>query len=107
LGGPDEIGELFPVQRAARIRVFCTTWREASHGHKPRASVSRSIFTPVDDRDRAYAGRVRERIKAGFIDERTCAIFGRSYAAEPDILVKQLKKVEAIADVIRRGEMTP
>ena len=34
----------------------------------------------------------------GFIDERSRAIFGRSYAAEPDALVEQLKKDEAIAE---------
>ena len=34
----------------------------------------------------------------GFIDERTRAIFGRSYAAEPDVLIEQLRKDEAIAE---------
>ena len=34
----------------------------------------------------------------GFIDERTRAIFGRSYAAEPDALIEQLRKDEAIAE---------
>ncbi len=34
----------------------------------------------------------------GFIDERTRAIFGRSYAAEPDVLIEQLKRDEAIAE---------
>jgi hypothetical protein len=31
----------------------------------------------------------------GFIDANTRAIFGRSYAAEPDALIEQLKKDEA------------
>ena len=34
----------------------------------------------------------------GFLGDNTRAIFGRSYAAEPDILVKQLAKDEAIAE---------
>ena len=62
-------------------------------------SVSRSIFALVDDRDRAYFGRgSEEKDQVGFIDERTRAIFGRSYAAEPGVLVEQLKKDEAIAE---------
>ncbi len=36
--------------------------------------------------------------KVGFLDEKTRAIFGRSYAAAPDKLVEQLKKDEAIAE---------
>ena len=34
----------------------------------------------------------------GFLGDNTRAIFGRSYAAEPDILVEQLAKDEAIAE---------
>ena len=34
----------------------------------------------------------------GFIDARTRAIFGRSYAAEPDVLIEQLRADEAIAE---------
>ena len=39
-----------------------------------------------------------EEDQVGFIDERTRAIFGRSYAAEPDVLIEQLRKDEAIAE---------
>ena len=53
--------------------------------------MSRSIFALVDDRDRAYFGRdARDQDQIGYIDANTRAIFGRSYAAEPDKLVKQL-----------------
>ena len=53
----------------------------------------------MDDRDRAYFGRGdEEKDKIGFIDEKTRAIFGRSYAAEPDVLIEQLKTDEAIAE---------
>ncbi len=53
----------------------------------------------IDDRDRGYFGRgSQEEDKVGFLDENTRAIFGRSYAAEPDILVEQLRKDEAIAE---------
>jgi alkanesulfonate monooxygenase SsuD/methylene tetrahydromethanopterin reductase-like flavin-dependent oxidoreductase (luciferase family) len=95
----DETGEPFHVQQAAQIRAFRAAWKEAGHAREPRVSVSRSIFALVDDRDRAYFGRGgEEKDQVGFIDERTRAIFGRSYAAEPHVLVKQLKQDEAIAE---------
>jgi alkanesulfonate monooxygenase SsuD/methylene tetrahydromethanopterin reductase-like flavin-dependent oxidoreductase (luciferase family) len=95
----DETGEPFHIQQAAQIRAFRAAWKEAGHVREPRVSVSRSIFALVDDRDRAYFGHGREEEdQVGFIDEKTRAIFGRSYAAEPDVLVKQLRKDEAIAE---------
>src|SRR5271169_5417558 len=94
----DESGEPFHVQQAAQIRAFRAAWNEAGHARKPRVSVSRSVFALVDDRDRAYFGRGGdEGDQIGFIDEKTRAIFGRSYAAEPDVLIEQLKQDEAIA----------
>ena len=87
------------LQQAAQIRAYRTAWREAGHKREPRVSVSRSIFALVDDRDRAYFGHERdEQDQVGFIDERTRAIFGRSYAAEPDVLIEQLRHDEAIAE---------
>src|SRR3977135_4403667 len=94
----DETGEPFHIQQAAQIRAFRAAWKEAGHAREPRVSVSRSIFALVDGRDRAYFGRVREEeAQVVFIDEKTRAIFGRSYAAEPDVLVEQLRRDEAIA----------
>jgi alkanesulfonate monooxygenase SsuD/methylene tetrahydromethanopterin reductase-like flavin-dependent oxidoreductase (luciferase family) len=53
----------------------------------------------VDDRDRAYFGRDDDESDSfGFIDETKRSIFGRSYAAEPDKLIEQLKHDEAIAE---------
>src|SRR4029078_7315285 len=70
----------------------------AGHQREPRVSVSRSIFALVDDRERAYFGRdARDKDYVGCIDANTRAIFGRSYAAEPDALIKQLAHDEAIA----------
>ena len=34
----------------------------------------------------------------GFIDGDRQAVFGRGYAAEPDVLIEELKKDEAIAE---------
>ena len=95
----DETGEPFHIQQANQIRAFRLAWKEAGHAREPRVSVSRSIFALVDDRDRTYFGRAREeQDQVGLIDQKTRAIFGRSYAAEPDVLVDQLRKDEAIAE---------
>ncbi|MGR7994535.1 LLM class flavin-dependent oxidoreductase [Xanthobacter sp. ZOL 2024] len=95
----DEDGRPFDVQQAAQIRAYREAWKEAGHARAPRASVSRSIFALVDDRDRAYfGGSGQDQDQIGFIDEKTRAIFGRSYAGEPDKLVEQLAKDEAIAE---------
>ncbi|PZA12673.1 LLM class flavin-dependent oxidoreductase [Rhodopseudomonas palustris] len=95
----DETGEPFHVQQAAQIRAYRDAWKEAGHTRAPRVSVSRSIFPLVDDRDRAYFGRESgQQDQIGYLDEQTRAIFGRSYAAEPDALIAQLKADEAIAE---------
>jgi alkanesulfonate monooxygenase SsuD/methylene tetrahydromethanopterin reductase-like flavin-dependent oxidoreductase (luciferase family) len=95
----DETGEAFHVQQAAQIRAYRAAWKEAGHAREPRVSVSRSIFALVDDRDRAYFGGGGEGDdQIGLIDANTRAIFGRSYAAEPEVLIEQLRKDEAIAE---------
>ena len=95
----DETGEPLSIQQAAQIRAFRAAWKQAGHTRTPRTSVSRSIFPLLDDRDRMYFGHGshEEEDKIGLLDESTRAIFGRSYAAEPGILVEQLRKDEAIA----------
>lgn len=95
----DETGEPFHVQQAAQIRAYRAAWKEAGHPREPRVSVSRSIIALMNDRDRAYFAHEGEgEDQIGFIDERTRSIFGRTYAAEPDKLIKQLKTDEAIAE---------
>jgi alkanesulfonate monooxygenase SsuD/methylene tetrahydromethanopterin reductase-like flavin-dependent oxidoreductase (luciferase family) len=95
----DESGRPFHVQQAEQIRIFREAWKAAGHAREPRVSVSRSIFALVDDRDRAYFGRGNEgEDTIGSLGDNTRAIFGRSYAAEPDILVEELAKDEAIAE---------
>jgi alkanesulfonate monooxygenase SsuD/methylene tetrahydromethanopterin reductase-like flavin-dependent oxidoreductase (luciferase family) len=95
----DESGEPFHIQQAAQIRAYRNAWKEAGHNWTPRVSVSRSIFALMNDRDRAYFGNgSKEGDSLGYIDENTRAIFGRSYAAEPEALVKQLAQDEAIAE---------
>ncbi len=93
----DETGEPLHVQQRKQIEAYRQAWREAGHQREPRVSVSRSIFALTDDLDRAYFGRSADSgDQIGMIDEKTRAIFGRSYAAEPDVLVKQLAEDEAI-----------
>jgi alkanesulfonate monooxygenase SsuD/methylene tetrahydromethanopterin reductase-like flavin-dependent oxidoreductase (luciferase family) len=94
----DETGEPFHIQQAAQIRAYRAAWKEAGHERTPRVSVSRSIFALVNDEDHAYFGGSREQDQIGFIDDQTRAIFGRGYAAEPDVLVEQLGQDEAIAE---------
>ena len=95
----DESGEPLHVQQRKQIEAYRAAWKAAGHRREPRVSVSRSIFALVDDRDRAYFGRGNENEDTiGFLGDNTRAIFGRSYAAEPDILVEQLAQDEAIAE---------
>ena len=95
----DESGKPFHVQQAEQIRLYKAAWAAAGHARTPRVSVSRSIFALVDDRDRMYFGRNGEEgDQVGFLGGSERAIFGRSYADEPDKLVEQLKGDEAIAE---------
>jgi alkanesulfonate monooxygenase SsuD/methylene tetrahydromethanopterin reductase-like flavin-dependent oxidoreductase (luciferase family) len=93
----DESGEPFHVQQAKQIRVYKDAWKAAGHGSSPRVSVSRSIFALVSDQDRAYFGRGGDSDQIGIIDNMR-AVFGRSYAAEPDKLVRLLQDDEAIQE---------
>jgi hypothetical protein len=62
-------------------------------------SVSRSIFALVNDRDRMYFGRDRQSADTvGLLEDSVRIIFGRNYAAKPDVLVDQLVRDEAIAE---------
>jgi alkanesulfonate monooxygenase SsuD/methylene tetrahydromethanopterin reductase-like flavin-dependent oxidoreductase (luciferase family) len=97
----DESGEPFHVQQAKQIRAYRAAWAEAGHARAPRVSVSRSIFALVDDRDRAYfgprSGGGEGDDQIGVIDNMR-AIFGRTYADDPDRLIAQLQADEGIAE---------
>jgi hypothetical protein len=52
----------------------------------------------MNDLDRAYfGGNGQEADQFGIIDS-TQAVFGRGYAAEPDVLIEELRQDEAIAE---------
>jgi alkanesulfonate monooxygenase SsuD/methylene tetrahydromethanopterin reductase-like flavin-dependent oxidoreductase (luciferase family) len=95
----DESGKPFHVQQAEQIRLYKEAWKKAGHKREPRISVSRSVFALVNDMDRYYFGQEAERSdQIGFIEKNKRAIFGRSYAAEPAQLIKELAKDEAIRE---------
>jgi alkanesulfonate monooxygenase SsuD/methylene tetrahydromethanopterin reductase-like flavin-dependent oxidoreductase (luciferase family) len=61
-------------------------------------SVSRSIMPVVNDLDRAYfGGRSGSQDQVGYLDG-GLARFGKTYAGEPDQLVKELAEDEAVAE---------
>ena len=45
-----------------------------------------------------YFGGDESEDQIGMLSEKERAIFGRSYAAEPDVLIEELAKDEAIAE---------
>lgn len=95
----DENGKPFHIQQAEQIRLYKEAWKAAGHPGEPRVSVSRSIFALVDDLDRYYFGQEADKTdKIGIIESDKRTIFGRSYAAEPDQLVKELAQDEAIQE---------
>ena len=95
----DESGKPFHVQQAEQIRAYRAAWTEAGHTRTPRVSVSRSIFALVNDQDRAFFGTGRsEQDQFGYIEPEKRAVFGRGYTAEPDKLIEELKRDEAIAE---------
>jgi alkanesulfonate monooxygenase SsuD/methylene tetrahydromethanopterin reductase-like flavin-dependent oxidoreductase (luciferase family) len=95
----DESGKPFHVQQAEQIRLYRDAWKDAGHTRPPRVSVSRSIIALMNDTDRMYFGReAKSTDQVGFLGGAERAIFGRSYAAEPDALIDQLRGDEAIAE---------
>jgi alkanesulfonate monooxygenase SsuD/methylene tetrahydromethanopterin reductase-like flavin-dependent oxidoreductase (luciferase family) len=88
----------FHVQQAEQIEAYRKAYAEAGHTRPPRVSVSRSIFALMNDTDRAYfGGEGRSQDHFGYIEPGKQAVFGRSYAAEPDKLIEELKQDTAIA----------
>ena len=95
----DESGKPFHIQQAEQIRLYKEAWKKAGHQREPRVSVSRSIFALMTDQDRQLFGKKANRTdKIGMIEADKRAIFGRSYAAQPDQLIKELATDEAIQE---------
>ena len=95
----DESGKPFHIQQAEQIRSYKEAWKKAGHQREPRVSVSRSIFALITDQDRYFFGQeTNQADKIGFIENDKRAIFGRSYAGEPDQLIRELAQDEAIQE---------
>ena len=95
----DESGKPFHIQQAEQIRLYKDAWKKAGHQREPRVSVSRSIFALVNDQDRYYFGQQGKGADSfGYIEADKRAVFGKSYAAEPDLLIKELAQDEAIQE---------
>jgi alkanesulfonate monooxygenase SsuD/methylene tetrahydromethanopterin reductase-like flavin-dependent oxidoreductase (luciferase family) len=94
----EDAGVPFHVLQAEQIQRFRDAWTAAGHQREPRVSVSRSIFPITSDLDRLYFGQGGDdRDHVGYLDAQTRATFGRTYAAEPEELVRQLAEDTAIA----------
>lgn len=95
----DESRKPFHIQQAEQIRLYKQAWKEAGHQRAPRISVSRSIFALMNDTDRLYfGGSSNSRDQVGILENNRSAVFGRSYAAEPDQLIEELGKDEALQE---------
>ena len=93
----EDTGVPFHQLQAEQIQRFHDAWKAAGHPREPRVSVSRSIFPVVTDLDRAYFGDASgSQDQVGYLDGGV-ARFGKTYAGEPDQLVKDLAEDEAIA----------
>ena len=90
-------GEPFHVLQRKQIEAFREAYRAAGHTGTPRVSVSRSVFPIMNERDEMYFGlRSREnQDQVGVIDGMR-STFGKTYAADPDVLIEQLKQDEAV-----------
>ncbi|WP_460797866.1 LLM class flavin-dependent oxidoreductase [Microbacterium sp. GXF0217] len=90
-------GQPFHELQREQIDLFRAAYKDAGHTGAPRVSVSRSVFPLVSDIDRAYFGLRSEDgdDQIGIIDGMR-STFGKTYAAEPDVLIAQLKQDEAV-----------
>ena len=93
----EDTGVPFHKLQAEQIQLFRDAWKAAGHKREPRVSVSRSIFPVVSDLDRAFFGDAADsQDQVGYLDG-GLARFGKTYAGEPEQLVRELRDDEAIA----------
>jgi alkanesulfonate monooxygenase SsuD/methylene tetrahydromethanopterin reductase-like flavin-dependent oxidoreductase (luciferase family) len=93
----EDTGVPFSQLQAEQIERFRTAWTEAGHERTPRVSVSRSILPITSDLDRAYFGQERGGGDQVGMLEGVRSRFGKTYAGEPDQLVRELAQDEAVA----------
>nr|WP_197709359.1 alkane 1-monooxygenase [Tessaracoccus timonensis] len=88
-------GEQFADLQTEQLERFRGAWKAAGHEGAPRVSVSRSIFPIVSEEDRLMFGMNDSHDQIGMIDGFR-STFGKTYAAEPDLLIEQLKADAAV-----------
>ena len=89
----DTLGEV----QAQQIKHYRQAWKKAGHGWTPRISVSRSIFPIVDGSDRRmFSMQGSDNDQVGYLPGVGATTFGRTYAAEPDKLIEQLRADPAV-----------
>lgn len=90
-------GQPFHELQREQIERFRAAYREAGHTGAPRVAVSRSVFPVMNDQDRLYFGLPSRENgdQIGIIDG-TRSTFGKTYADEPDRLIEQLQRDEAV-----------
>jgi alkanesulfonate monooxygenase SsuD/methylene tetrahydromethanopterin reductase-like flavin-dependent oxidoreductase (luciferase family) len=93
----EDAGMPFDELQAEQILRFRDAYREAGHKGAPRVSVSRSVFPIMNAQDAAYFGGAADRHDGVGMIDGFRSTFGRTYAAEPDKLIEELKKDKAIA----------
>lgn len=91
----EDRGVPFDELQAQQIDAFRAAWNDSGHAGEPRVSVSRSIFPLVTAEDHMYFGGRQDGDQIGMIDGFR-STFGKTYAAEPDLLVEQLNADAAI-----------
>lgn len=95
----EDTGQPFHELQAEQILRFREAYRAAGHKGSPRVSVSRSIVPIMNEKDAAWFGHRdngEARDSRGIMDGFR-ATSGRTYAAEPDRLIEELKQDTAIA----------
>ncbi|GAA4917174.1 LLM class flavin-dependent oxidoreductase [Streptomonospora salina] len=93
----EETGVPFHRLQAEQIQLFRDAWTTAGHAHEPRVSVSRSVFPLVSKLDHQLFGReTASTDQVGHLDD-GLARFGKTYAGEPEQLVRDLAQDEAVA----------
>ena len=95
----DESGKPFHVQQAEQIRLY----KRGVAGGRARAhaagvGVAQHLRAGGRPRPHVFRRAATSEDQIGFLGDNSRAIFGRSYAAEPDALIEQLKQDEAIAE---------
>ncbi|WP_040158797.1 LLM class flavin-dependent oxidoreductase [Nigerium massiliense] len=90
-------GESLGDLQREQIDRFRAVWKASGHDFTPRVSVSRSIFPLTHELDYRFFGlRGQESADQIGVIDGFRSTFGKTYAAEPDKLIEQLKQDAAI-----------